>query len=90
MRMDSIARIAEGCETEISAGLHQGVEDVILIFDAVMDLVAELANEIHAQHLRRGQPDAGLDPREPGQRRVGDVVGADPFEQHPRLRAGDD
>ena len=64
---------AEGPDAEFPARLHQQVEDGVLLLDRMMQLPAELADEIDAQRMRAGGADADLLAGEPREGGVGEV-----------------
>ena len=79
---------AEGSEAKIGARGHEGVENVVLVFDRVMEFPSQLADKIHAQRERRRQ--AHVDPaaRQPSEALVGEIIPGEPRQQFPRSRAG--
>ena len=72
---------AERLQAEILARRHERVEDVVLVFDRVVQLPAELADEVDPQRRGRRQADDDLLARQPGEGGAREVGIAHPLQQ---------
>ena len=72
---------AERLEAEIRARRHERVEDVVLVLDRMVQLPAELADEVDAQRRGRRQSDHDLPAGEPGERGARKIGLAHPLQQ---------
>ena len=71
------------------ARLHHQVEDRVLHLDRMMQLPAELADEIDAQRMRLGVADIDLLAGQPRESRVGEVGVGELLQHVARARAGE-
>ena len=87
--MESMARMPNGLMPNSAPGLHQEVEDGVLHLDRMVQLPAELADEVDAQRMRgRPAPTEIVLPDSQGKACVGEVGVGELLENLARARAG--